>query len=92
MLVLTLITVGLACLLQLSSSVRLDQSTQQHVFHTRVFSRTHIHLVLLIYVMTPLNLESCVDVINLFIIVPHAECHPVEEPTGVNTGDTNSDL
>lgn len=35
MLVLTLITVGLACLLQLSASVKLDQSTQQHVFQTR---------------------------------------------------------
>lgn len=48
MLVLTLITVGLACLLQLSSPVRLDQSTQQHVFQARLFPRTHICLVLLI--------------------------------------------
>lgn len=39
---LTLITVGLAYLLQLSASVRLDQSTQQHVFQARVSPTTHI--------------------------------------------------
>lgn len=41
-LVLTLIPVGLACLQQLSSPVRLDQSTQQHVFQARVFPSTLI--------------------------------------------------
>lgn len=49
MLVLTLITVGLACLLQRSPSVRLDQSTKQHMFQARVSPRPHILLVLLIY-------------------------------------------
>lgn len=45
---LTLITVGLACLRQLSCAVRPDQSLQQHVFQARVSPRTRIRLVLLI--------------------------------------------